>query len=88
MRMLLAVALALSVPLALPAPADAGNRKAKSVAKHERYSHLPASERPPRNAAEAAECARARHADPTGLYKHYPCWAREALSQTGGDVWW
>jgi hypothetical protein len=34
-----------------------------------------------------AECARARHEDPTGVYAGYPCWAREALgrgTQGGG----
>ena len=26
-----------------------------------------------------AECARARHKDPTGAYAGHPCWAQEAL---------
>ncbi|HEX5959601.1 MAG TPA: hypothetical protein VFY92_13215 [Hyphomicrobiaceae bacterium] len=93
MRVLLAVALILTAPLAFGTPADAGgSRKAKSTyskrAYDRRYAHLPASERPPRNAEEAATCVRARYADPTGLYRYYPCWAREALSpSSGNDIW-
>jgi hypothetical protein len=28
---------------------------------------------------QEAECARARHKDPTGAYAGHPCWAQEAL---------
>ena len=30
-----------------------------------------------------AECARARHKDPTGVYAGHPCWAQEALGPGG-----
>jgi hypothetical protein len=42
---------------------------------------------PPRYLSERAVCeARAQHADPSGQYAGYPCWAREAFSRgrTGG----
>ena len=42
---------------------------------------------PPRYLSERAVCeARAQHADPSGQFAGYPCWAREAFSRgrTGG----
>jgi hypothetical protein len=38
----------------------------------------------PRYSREEVECERAAHADPSGLYSGYPCWAQEALSPKGG----
>jgi hypothetical protein len=34
---------------------------------------------------EAVECERARHADPTGRFRGFPCWAQEALSPQNGN---
>ena len=65
---------------ASPAPADAARKNKRST---ERYRYAPYYYVPRRE----AECARARHEDPTGVYAGYPCWAREALgrgTQGGG----
>jgi hypothetical protein len=89
MRMLLAVALVImGGTLALNTPAvDAADkakrteteRIAKSSHKKQRPQHYSYSR-------EAVECERARHADPTGRFRDYPCWAQEALSpQSGND---
>jgi hypothetical protein len=74
MRTLLALAVFAGGICAMDAPSDAAP-KYKRSAKHS-YSTR-------RHSREAVECERARHADPTGLYRGYPCWAQEALSPKG-----
>jgi tetratricopeptide (TPR) repeat protein len=63
-------------PPALNAPADAA-RQAKLSAKPHHYAAQP------RYSREQIECERAQHADPTGHYAGYPCWARAALGNRG-----
>jgi hypothetical protein len=75
MRTLLAFAIFAGGICAIDAPSDAAP-KYKRGAKH--------SHSAPRYSRKAVECERARHADPTGLYRSYPCWAQEALSPKGG----
>ena len=75
MRTLLAFAVFAGGIWAIDAPSDAAP-KYKRSAKH---SHAA-----PRYSRKAVECERAKHADPTGLYRNYPCWAQEALSPKGG----
>jgi hypothetical protein len=90
MRILVAIVVLMAAVVALHAPADA--RKAKrAVVPHDYsddYADPPHYRRGqprhyrgwPRYSREEVECERARHADPTGTYAAYPCWAREALS--------
>jgi hypothetical protein len=65
MRTLLAVIILVGGILAANSPADAARNS-------KRYYH-------PRG--DSACELRGRHADPTGVYRGYPCWAREALGQ-------
>jgi hypothetical protein len=76
MRTLLAIAIFVGGIFVVNAPADAARKYKRSSERH--YYYVPKRE---------AECARARHEDPTGVYASYPCWAREALgrgTQGGG----
>jgi hypothetical protein len=89
MRILLALALGImGGTLALNAPAvDAASKarraETKRIAKPSYKKHRPQHYSYSR---EAVECERARHADPTGRFAGYPCWAQEALSpQSGND---
>jgi len=80
MRTFLAFVIFAGGMLMVNAPADAARKSKRST---ERYHYAPSYYVPRRE----AECARARHEDPTGLYAGYPCWAREALgrgTQGGG----
>jgi len=52
-------------------PADAAKKYKRSAERHY-YSA-------PRYSREEVECERAAHADPSGVYQGYPCWAQEAL---------
>lgn len=56
---------------ALKAPAGSGEK-----AKHSEPNQYSAQ---PRHSQEDVECERAQHADRSGLYAGYPCWARAAL---------
>jgi hypothetical protein len=78
MRTLLAIAIFAGGIVAVGAPADAAKKYKRSVERH--YYSVP------RYSREAVECERARHADPTGAYRGYPCWAQEALSPRGGGT--
>jgi hypothetical protein len=73
---LLATAIFAGGIVAVGPPADA-HKRYKSDAKRYYYSK-------PRYSRRAVECERARHADPSGVYSGYPCWAQEALSPKGG----
>jgi hypothetical protein len=76
MRTLLAIAIFVGGIFVVNAPADAARKYKRSTERY--YYYVPKRE---------AECARARHEDPTGVYAGYPCWAREALgrgTQGGG----
>jgi hypothetical protein len=75
MRTLLAIAIFAGGVATVGAPADAAKKHKRSAEGHY-YSA-------PRYSREEVECERARHADPTGLYRGYPCWAQEALSPRG-----
>lgn len=57
-------------------PADAAKKYKRSA---ERYYYSV-----PRYSRQEVECERARHADPSGVYSGYPCWAQEAFSPKGG----
>jgi hypothetical protein len=84
MRTLLAIGVVMGGLLALNGPADADRDAKRIEAKRIAKSHAFAAQ--PRDAREAVECERALHADPTGLYAAYPCWACEVLSpDSGGD---
>jgi hypothetical protein len=76
MRTLLAIAIFASGILAAGPPADAAKKYKRSAERHYYYA--------PRYSREAVECERARHADPSGVYSRYPCWAQEAFSPKGG----
>jgi hypothetical protein len=76
MRTLLAIATFAGAILAVGVPADAARKYKRSTKPHYYYA--------PRYSREEIECERARHADPTGVYRGYPCWAQEALSPKGG----
>jgi hypothetical protein len=76
MRTLLAIAIFAGGIITVASPADAASRYKRSAERHY-YSA-------PRYSREAVECDRARHADPSGVYRGYPCWAQEALSPKGG----
>jgi hypothetical protein len=65
MRPLLAIAIIAGGVIALTAPADAARRY--------KSNSYPGTD-------SACEM-RALHADRTGVYKSYPCWAREAFGQ-------
>jgi hypothetical protein len=81
MRTLFAIVIFVGGTLALNSTADAAHRYKRSA---ERYYYAPPYYYVPKR---EAECARARHEDPTGVYAGYPCWAREALgrgTQGGG----
>lgn len=89
MRVLLGLALvSMGSTLALNAPAvDAADKvkrtETKRIAKPSYKKQRPQYYSYSR---EAVECERARHADPTGRFRGYPCWAQEALSpQSGND---
>jgi hypothetical protein len=74
MRTLLAFAFVVGGVLALSSTdADAQRRYKRSAERY--YYYVPRRE---------AECARARHADPSGQFARYPCWAREAFGPRGG----
>jgi len=75
MRTLLAFAIFAGGIVAVGPPADAAKKYKRSAERHQ-YSA-------PRYSREAVECERARHADPSGVYSGYPCWAQEALSPRG-----
>ena len=71
MRTLLAITLALGAALAAdPADARKGARSANTTV----YGYKA------RNRGSAAECERARNADPAGNYAGYPCWAQWAFA--------
>jgi hypothetical protein len=53
------------------APVNARKKKRST----KRYDYAPSYSVP----KQEAECARARHKDPTGAYAGHPCWAQEAL---------
>jgi hypothetical protein len=67
---------------ALTSPADAARkysaRKHKAKPPQRYYSYR----------RDSACEERARHEDPTGVYRAYPCWAREALGRgtQGGGI--
>jgi len=71
MRTLIATALFAGAILGPSTPADSAEAAKKRTAKPRTYAAQP---RVP--SREAAECERARHEDPTGLYAGLPCWAR------------
>ena len=78
MRTLLAFAIFAGGIVAVGQPADAAKKYKRSAERHYYYA--------PRYSREAVECERARHADPSGVYSGYPCWAREAFSPRGGGT--
>jgi hypothetical protein len=83
MRMLLAVAIVLSGTIALSQAADARKYRRSG----ERYDPYYSYNAYPRFSRQQVECERARHEDPAGVYRGYPCWAREAFgrgSNSGG----
>ena len=77
MRTLMAIAILAGGLFVLGAPSDAAPKDNKRSAERQYYST-------PRYSREEVECERAAHADPSGVYKGYPCWAQEALSPKGG----
>lgn len=93
MRALLVPMLAcIGILLAVSAPvADAADRAGSEARRSETKRITKRSykqKRQPRHAyaREAVECERARHADPTGRFSGFACWAQEALSpQSGND---
>ena len=76
MRTLLAIAILAGGAVTMGQPADAAKQYRRSA---ERYYYSV-----PRYSREEVECERARHADPSGVYSRYPCWAQEAFSPKGG----
>ena len=52
---------------------------ADTIRKTERSPTLHHDAAQPRHSQNDAECERAQHADRTGIYAGYPCWARAAL---------
>jgi len=76
MRTLLALAIFAGGIVAVGSPADAAKTYKRSAERYYYYA--------PRYSREEVECERARHADPSGVYRGYPCWAQEALSPKGG----
>jgi hypothetical protein len=88
MRLLLALALVImGGTLALNAPAVGAASKAKGT-ETKRIAKPSYKKRRPQYysySRELVECERARHADPTGRFSGYPCWAQEALSPQGGN---
>ena len=76
MRTLLALAIFAGGIVTVGPPADAAKKYKRSAERHY-YSA-------PRYSREEVECERAAHADPSGVYQGYPCWAQEALSPKGG----
>jgi hypothetical protein len=82
MRMLLAVAIVLSGTIAMSQAADA-RKDRRSAERSYSYGYNAY----PRFSREQVECERARHEDPAGVYRGFPCWAREAFgrgSNSGG----
>jgi hypothetical protein len=80
MRTLLAIVIFAGGIFALNSPADAARKYKRSAKSPQYYSYY-------RSGNSACE-ARARHEDPTGVYKGFPCWAREAFgrgTQGGGQ---
>jgi hypothetical protein len=65
MRTLLALVIFVGGIFVVNAPADAAR-------KYKRYHY---------SSAHSACALRARHADRTGVYRGFPCWAREAFGQ-------
>jgi hypothetical protein len=83
MRTLLATAIVLSGVFALSPAADAARKYKRTGERSYPYGYNAY----PRYSREQVECERARHEDPAGVYKGYPCWAREAFgrgSNSGG----
>jgi hypothetical protein len=76
MRTLLAIAISAGGIFVLGVPSDAAPKYKRGA---DRYYYSA-----PRYSREEVECERAAHADPSGLYRGYPCWAQEALSPRGG----
>ena len=76
MRTLLTIAIFAGGIVTVGAPADAAKKYNRSA---ERLYYSA-----PRYSREEVECERARHADPSGVYSGYPCWAQEAFSPRGG----
>jgi hypothetical protein len=76
MRTLLAIAIFAGGIVAVGPPADAAKKYERSAERYYYYA--------PRYSREEVECERARHADPSGVYGGYPCWAQEAFSPRGG----
>jgi hypothetical protein len=88
MRILLALALGImGGALALNAPAVDAADKAKRTETKRITKPGYKKQRPQyySYSREAVECERARHADPTGRFGGYPCWAQEALSPQNGN---
>jgi hypothetical protein len=88
MRILLGFALvSMGSMLALNAPAvEAADRGKRAETKRTKPSYKKQRPQYYSYSREAVECERARHADPTGRFAGYPCWAQEALSpQSGND---
>lgn len=84
MRILLAFAIFAGGIVVVESPADAAKKYKRSVERRhlgDRPNSAVAS--PQRYSREAVECERARHADPSGIYSGFPCWAQEAFSPRG-----
>ena len=77
MRTLLAIAIFTGGIFVLGVSSDAAPKYKRYYTERYYYSA-------PRYSREEVECERAWHADPSGQYRGYPCWAREALSPKGG----
>jgi hypothetical protein len=76
MRTLLAIVLFAGGMLALDAPADAASKSKRGT----KPSHS-TKVKVYRPKADVVCLERAQHEDPTGQYKNYPCWAREAFAR-------
>jgi hypothetical protein len=88
MRLLLALALVISggaVALNAPALDAASKAKPAETKRIAKPSYKKQRARYYSYSREAVECERARHADPTGRFGGYPCWAQEALSPQNGN---
>lgn len=65
----------LGLAMALPVDAKSKDpRKSRAAATADRVQDSP----------DSYDCIRARGQDPAGNYRHYPCWARAALSGRPG----
>jgi hypothetical protein len=73
MRTLPAVAASLGALLLLNVPVGAAPKAKRTLKPPAATAQLP-------QVREEVECERARHADRTGAYAGYRCWARDAFS--------